>query len=644
MYEGEELFPTGFTQQHRPLYSEAPSNPSNAQAVLLGIKRQPARFIAAAALPSPSKVKGTSALAADEMLERLAGRTKGGPGRPGKNARDAMGVAGMDVFASEECIVDITLVGTSQKARRAEDLRHSGWVSHYRRDLSFIDISDGVVRNEPLYLLYQRGSERPPITAIRVVHPKRAASPHTESDFRDHSSQLDNGWQAVGISLPDFLLANEGEAAASGSIGLELQVRRDVGAPPITAIDFIFAESEAVPNGYALLDHRFGRAQRSHLFGKKRDLRLVYKIGDVPRGSIELQQNQPIDDHQQLPREALDHGLAVLAPMADGSEAGTPNAHITVQTNVPIPRWARPKITIVPDLEEHAKGFVFTCSMINETAFTVQTTRANWVTSGDMPIKISWEITGQARLTRAQRRQDDDTVQSRRSFEVLEQLRAATFRVPELAFEVDGWLPVSHVAVQHEGVKYLVLTPRIPSDTSRKVRVAVGVQVVNDVRIITLSSPLIIHNNLDVTMELCYQQIMHDESVTVALERGGTFCLPLGVADMEQHQEEFKPLYRFYSKVQNCCFYTTDPLDIQDLGSTDWIQQSALGYVYARPFPNTAPLWVRQPMDFIDKSPGLTTNRFGYQKSGSVKTVSELKIAGYRVVGCVLPPPPHVPL
>lgn len=39
--------------------------------------------------------------------------------------------------------------------------------------------------------------------------------------------------------------------------------------------------------------------------------------------------------------------------------------------------------------------------------------------------------------------------------QVIDVLKRATFRVTEISFEVDGWLPVSHVEVQHEGVKYV---------------------------------------------------------------------------------------------------------------------------------------------------------------------------------------------
>ena len=646
VYEGEEQFPSDFIRHHRALFDEATharhTFMGDDRSVLFGIKRQGARFIPAAAvattLESPQKT--STALGAGDMLERLAGRLGATTTRDGAQARNATSLGGMEVFASEECVVDVALVGTVQKARRVEDLRHPGWVCHYRQNLSFVDISDGVVRDEPLYMVYQRGGDRPPITAIRVIssatatprtrHGGDAAHAHGEND-------AEGGWHNTDVSLPDFLLLEDDQLSTGAKIGMVMQVRRDVGAPPIVALDFINAESEAVPNGWLLVDHKFGRHERSHLFGKKRDLRLVYKVGDVPSGSIALLKQKGADMHPHLPREVLDRGLTVIPALSesDQGDKATHSKLLTVRTNVPIPRWSRPQIIITSD-EAHPVEMNVVTTMISERSFTMQATHKDggvW----NKAIKVAWEITGRSRLNRTHRRVDVDTdvLHSRRTFEVVEQLRAATFRVPEIAFEVDGWLPVSHIAVQHEGVKYLILSPRTASGTVPKVRVAVGVRIVNDVRIITLSSPLIVHNNLDITMELCYQRTMHDETVTVALDKGGTFCLPLGMADQPE-EGEFAPLLRFYSQEQKCCFYSTDPLDIQDLGTTDWVQQCALGYVYKRPFPNTSPLWVRQPMDFIDSAPGLTTNRFAYSdKDVGFKSASELAIAGYRIAGYV---------
>ena len=86
------------------------------------------------------------------------------------------------MFVADEGVVDVALVATAHKARSAEELRHPGWVCQHRKDHVLVDISDGVVRTDPLYLVYQRGSARVPITAIRVIASSSEGHGESESD------------------------------------------------------------------------------------------------------------------------------------------------------------------------------------------------------------------------------------------------------------------------------------------------------------------------------------------------------------------------------------------------------------------------------------------------------------------------------
>jgi hypothetical protein len=216
VYERAEMCPIGFQMHHRALFSDTQHT------VRLGIKRQAARFIPATRAPVVSAPR-TSALGVGDVLSRLAGGTlsSSGGSKHGKEGRaGARSLGSHEVFVAEEGIVDIALVAVTHKARTAEDLRHVAWVCSYRKERVLVDISDGVVRTEPLYLVYQRGSARVPITAIRVVESVPAAtgggSKLTDGD--------DDGWTPIDVSLPDFLLGADDRSSGVPSVGVQIQV------------------------------------------------------------------------------------------------------------------------------------------------------------------------------------------------------------------------------------------------------------------------------------------------------------------------------------------------------------------------------------------------------------------------------------
>lgn len=626
VYGDDEDIPIGFTPVARPVNLDA-SRP-----VYLAYKRQEAHFIpmdapstqpASAAVPLLS-----SALRAADVHDRLnTGSTRQGEAAIG-------GVVLHDTFLADACITDIAVVSHGRPVKTMSQLAFpfQDWTPVTRKGDLF-DVVDGHAK--PTYVLYKCGSSRVPITAVRTAFgPTPTGATATGWERLQPALNIDNK-----VGLPPAWL----------------EVRRDVGAPPLVRLDFICADVEPVPAGMMVLDYAFCGASKRRIF-KKRDIRMVYSVGDVPPQSISLK-GTDVDAPSTAAMTStlvLDSGVVRLGTVDDGVNGGDCEKHVIVETNVTIPLSLRPEVTATACDESHKpicipdNDFCFRCTVINEHSVSISVQRESKKAGWSNNLFAKWTICAREVPKRASSSalsrtlsypEAKDTTMglatSEPALEAVEVVKGLAFKIPQIAFEVRGYLPVSHVEVHQGGTKNLVLTP-CQSD-ARKIRVAVSVEIHNDMRVISVSSPLVLKSNLNTSIQVCFQQSMHDETVLATLEKGGVFALPLGMMDTLPSAEDFLPLLRFWSAELNTPYYTTNPLDIEVLATTDWVQQCSIGYIYRNPVPGTVPLWVREPMDFLDTNPGLTTNRrpLKTDKKWKPLTVTQLGVQGYRVVGYV---------
>lgn len=687
---------------------------------------------------------GHGGLKGSEIMARLMSKSKKKvESKIGKNENDSTSgfITGIAVYSSSR-----------SDSRRGGILSGKGiWESKYRRQEK-IEITDG--QANPTYILYTREAKFPAITSLRISkaisssksQPSTEASAKVDSTMKSstHGEEVQaDGWIRV---LPALNVGNTTKQPL-----MWLEFRRDVGASPIESIDFIHAESESVPEGFMMLDASLSMAANKGRIFKKRDIRLVFRLGEPPRMSFKL-----VTDDQSYRRSTvlLDSGITRIGPVGDGSNKTRRQKDVVVETNVFLHKSARPTITAAATPSQHNAEFNFTCKVINAHSFTISCFRTDrphgwqhdlhvrWTIMGDTIVEVTdtesrsraSSIEGRASMSRRSRSLSGETARPRlpsasrtssmqnpetdstynqdgaanardgsqsiqdlpaagafrsrgaslgsrpeksstereqtlakgktaasiinqttrqihpaspaalEPFEsspavakllAIELLTRSRFKVPQISFEVRGWYPVSHIEVYQESVRTIVLSPKWHG--LRKARVSISIEMVDEIRVITISSPLILRNNLDMKMNICYQQSLHDESILTTLNVGATFALPLGIMDKNPDSEGYIPLWRFWSEEQKSPFYTTNPMDVEYLGTTDWIQQGALGYIYRNKVADTIPLWVRQPMDYLDSLPAVTTNRMGYEldKKISPKPDHVMVTEGYRIAGYV---------
>ena len=733
--------------------------------VQIGYKRHDAEYTvkpASATKPVEKDVSHGGGLMGSEILSRLLPRKKKaavrqtGPTTP--DQADSSFITGLVVFSSSSKAV----------SWRSGVLSDQGnWHSKYRK-LERVDVSDG--QANPTYVLHTREAGFPAITSLRIsvaVSVPQARLPTSPAPSRSSASkpaEHDEELQADGwIRVLPALNANN----TLDQPPMWLEFRRDVGASPVESIDFIYAESEPVPEGFMMLDQSLSMVANKGRIFKKRDIRMVFRLGEPPRMSFKLIK---ADDSDSRSAVLLDSGVARIGAVGDGGIETRREKDVLVETNVPLRKSTRPTITASACPSQHAAEFVFTCKVINEHSFTINSLRTDrphgwphdlhvrWTVMGDgsadptataaaaaaaaaavdqevrsrsgtmegrsrvsslseslsrspstsrslpkgegrsrvtslgarpaqamepaqrtrvasvgappsqlihsperapssgggigspppphrttsfwgrsMPAEASRVASGQASgMSRAASpREPVEPSPPVAKLLAIELLSRSRFKVPQIAFEVRGWFPVSHVEVYQESDRTIVLSPKWHG--LKKARVSISVEIIDEIRVITISSPLVIRNSLDTRVQICYQQTLHDEGILATLDVGGVYPLPLGLMDKTPDGEAFVPLWRFWSREQNAPFYTTNPMDVEYLGTTDWIQQGAVGYVYRTSVPGTVPLWVRQPMDYLDALPAVTTNRFGYQLGKKVVPKPDYVLAteGYRVAGHV---------
>eukprot|EP00051_Salpingoeca_urceolata_P020991 m.322117 g.322117 ORF g.322117 m.322117 type:complete len:4041 (-) comp19714_c0_seq2:110-12232(-) len=197
--------------------------------------------------------------------------------------------------------------------------------------------------------------------------------------------------------------------------------------------------------------------------------------------------------------------------------------------------------------------------------------------------------------------------------------------LPLVSFEVEGWQPVERVNIDQHAEQLFIMEHR--HDAGRKCRVVVHTELQEDLKIVTVRSPLVLKNTLPIPLQVS----LHNSSEDKMLEGGKEWAVPLEILDLPEPSEDMLPLFRFWSQHSQTHFYTTDPLDVGELNAMDMVHEAILGYVFKTQRQGTVPLWASRPC--------LTWSRDQQSFSAFADTHSQseswLLTRGYETIGYV---------
>ena len=649
-------------------------------------------------------------------LKRLRFDVRGGVGAGDNNGKEGAGAAGdagsdratptrptkkrtwhTPGFISEIDIVSLPDIKTNPNALLgAPGGIDVPWISKYREG-TLIDLTLG--RGNSTFLLHRCNPTQGAITAIRIVHsvaftereekvatdakggdatiptPTEATCPDTDDDgdaagasFTVISPAKSAAHHSAAVWERVFPALNIGaelvSVDAAGSDGLVyLEVLREDGAHPIDAIDFIFPESEPVPDGFQILDTLIGPTSSSSWF-RSRQLALVYRLGDLaPAPAM-----RGLQSGTSRTTRKVDAGIALLGP------SRSVNKTVAIHTTVRIPWQKRPTITAVPlpnpANESGVTRWTFACEPISETAFSVIASRADQHTGWSQELSVSWSISiandgagngggggggdidevdllaaagggGGANTVEGNRAADEPMgiAEAPTEFQAIAVLGNHGLKIPRISFEVEGWKPLSNIEVDESATRVFILEPLWKPSPAR---VAVSIAVDdNDCLTIQIASPVVVRNTFDYPIEVCHQETLNDDTVLGVAAAGSVLAVPVGVADAYHYGEIMVPLHAFWNDSTRAAFYSTSTLSTKGLSSAFWMHQAALGYVYKSRVPQTIALWGRTPTDHNDGDPTLTTNVARVAKDGipgwQRQTDSDMISRGYSVIGYVYP-------
>eukprot|EP00040_Diaphanoeca_grandis_P027004 m.152485 g.152485 ORF g.152485 m.152485 type:complete len:4348 (+) comp30808_c0_seq3:154-13197(+) len=148
----------------------------------------------------------------------------------------------------------------------------------------------------------------------------------------------------------------------------------------------------------------------------------------------------------------------------------------------------------------------------------------------------------------------------------------------DVHIEVEGWQPCRAPVDKVPSVQYVRLEPRWKQDA---VRLAVSVELVNGMKVITLSSPCMLRNRTPHPIELSLTRSYNKALVDLKLSADETRPLPLGMMEVVE-PDILIPLYRFANANTGRHFYTTDVYDVVDLQGSAWEQETILGFIFHR--------------------------------------------------------------
>lgn len=176
----------------------------------------------------------------------------------------------------------------------------------------------------------------------------------------------------------------------------------------------------------------------------------------------------------------------------------------------------------------------------------------------------------------------------------LEVIERGAVSQPTITIEVEGWQPLTNIHLDDHGrIQNYVLKPVWRVSPAR---LCISVSEDRGVALVTLSSPLVLENSMDVPMEVCVQQELHDERTQATLEPDESLPFPLGFCDnVPGLAHKVVPLRRFFSASSGNFFCTVDPLELDRLPGTDWVEQTILGYLNVEQLPDQIKVWSSRP-------------------------------------------------
>ena len=157
----------------------------------------------------------------------------------------------------------------------------------------------------------------------------------------------------------------------------------------------------------------------------------------------------------------------------------------------------------------------------------------------------------------------------------------------------------------------------------------VAVTEKDGMKIITLSSPVIVENRLLQPIELCYQQTLHDETAHQTVPPGGQVAFPLGFTDNIADEPQ-APLRRFRDLASDRYFYSPDVLDLALLlKEGQWKEDGILGYIFLEKYPETKELFATNPARLDD------THRVELRVASTADDAITFRGKGMRSIGYV---------
>ena len=513
------------------------------------------------------------------------------------------------------------------------------WCSKYREG-SLLDLNQGKGNNT--YLLHRRNHSVLPITAIRIVRDEAIAeevqkADHTTAHMQPPKEKKDAGCKWIRLQTP-LNVGGDGFANAPAYI----EYMREPGASPIVSIDFIFADSEPVPTGHIVADASV--TTPSSLFSKYLDLKLVLCYGDYVQ-NLPLLFTPEARRRSRAQMHTLDTGVASVGMSRSVQKT------VMVQSTVSIPWSSKPVFSVKPHGIAAATGstqWSFSCEPVSEMVFSIIVTRTDQATGWSTDLSIDWSISirkdrGSKTAFVSPEATLAEPEAAPKIFQAVNVLGRHGSKIPRISFEIEGWKPLSNIDVDYNTTRVFVLEPIWKPGQAR---VAVSVRLDDHVKVIELSSPIVIRNGFDFPLQVCYQQTLNDDDLLGSVDPGGVFPIPLGLADNYHYGEIMIPLHMFWNPISRAQWFTTNPLDVKDLSSTLWAHQTAVGYVYRTRVSQTIKLWGRglQPTDARDEDlPALTTNVGRAAKDSCPEwrelTEADLIAKGYRVLGYIYQDP-----
>lgn len=511
-------------------------------------------------LGSPRRPAHSSGLSASEVKFRLFGSKK-------KKRPSSPPAAEPLDCVSELAIISVSDIRAQPNLLLGPQRPHGGaggtdtpWRSKYFQQSKLVNVMRDCGGTSDSFVLSRRNSTREPITMLRLVFDDAPIEPGDEADA---TVVVTPGWHRLRTPLVPC-------GAGGGAAGW-LEYRRDLGATPIADIDFVDLGAGQPPDGFTPITPSISDAVQAAAGDKPRrsafrDLRLAVQLGDT--APAEFRPVDAVSDGTST-AQVLEEGMLRVGP------SDTVSQTIIAHLDQPILSDIRPEVSVT--LYRHAgpEAFVLGSKLTTDNSLTLTIERTDAPKGWDTDVHVTWQVYGipppptSGRADRGRRgavgavenganrleaaaRQGGDAAPDLSV--AIDAMNSRDTWLSDLSFEVDGWAPINHVGVSFVGQRTFVLRAGWRPAAAQ---LLVAVTLRDDLRTVTLSSPVVVVNRLEHEVQVCYQRTMHDETVVGTVPVGERLALPIGAVDVESDaQESFVPLFRFWCTDEGegpCC-------------------------------------------------------------------------------------------